>query len=172
MSKCAEGEAALFLAVEAEAFDATFSRSLLVAQLEQLPSAGTEERIAIARHLLAMFCDEQAWGRYRGKLRSALFHLQHSPEVDRRRKLGTLTPEWLVHAEAAELWPERWNLSAAGEARIREEEETAYCTEFVCERCGERKTQYTQLQTRSADEPATTFFYCLECGNRWRDDDK
>ena len=27
---------------------------------------------------------------------------------------------------------------------------------------------YIQLQTRSADEPMTTFVLCLECGNRWK----
>ena len=25
-----------------------------------------------------------------------------------------------------------------------------------------------QAQTRSADEPMTTFAYCNECGNRWK----
>ena len=24
------------------------------------------------------------------------------------------------------------------------------------------------MQTRSADEPMTTFVYCNECGNRWK----
>lgn len=27
---------------------------------------------------------------------------------------------------------------------------------------------YPQVQTRSADEPMTTFAYCNECGNRWK----
>ena len=39
---------------------------------------------------------------------------------------------------------------------------------FKCNKCGQRKTTYTQLQTRSADEPMTTFVLCLECGNRWK----
>lgn len=39
---------------------------------------------------------------------------------------------------------------------------------FKCAKCGKRKTTYTQLQTRSADEPMTTFVLCLECGNRWK----
>lgn len=39
---------------------------------------------------------------------------------------------------------------------------------FKCGKCGKRKTTYTQLQTRSADEPMTTFVLCLECGNRWK----
>lgn len=38
---------------------------------------------------------------------------------------------------------------------------------FKCSRCGERKCSYRQLQTRSGDEPMTTFVTC-ECGNKWR----
>lgn len=37
-----------------------------------------------------------------------------------------------------------------------------------CGRCKSYKTEYTQLQTRSSDEPMTTFVYCLNCGNRWK----
>ncbi|EDO32793.1 predicted protein [Nematostella vectensis] len=39
---------------------------------------------------------------------------------------------------------------------------------FKCGRCGKRETTYNQLQTRSADEPMTTFVYCMNCGNRWK----
>lgn len=38
---------------------------------------------------------------------------------------------------------------------------------FKCGKCGERKCSYRQLQTRSGDEPMTTFVTC-ECGHRWR----
>jgi len=31
-----------------------------------------------------------------------------------------------------------------------------------------KKTAYYQMQTRSADEPMTTFHSCLLCGNRWK----
>ena len=37
-----------------------------------------------------------------------------------------------------------------------------------CGKCGGKKTEYTQRQTRSADEPMTTFCTCLICGHRWR----
>jgi transcription elongation factor S-II len=37
-----------------------------------------------------------------------------------------------------------------------------------CGRCGQRKVSYTQAQTRSADEPMTTFCECTVCGNRWK----
>ena len=37
---------------------------------------------------------------------------------------------------------------------------------FSCGKCKSKECTYTQLQTRSADEPMTTFVYCMACGNR------
>ena len=45
---------------------------------------------------------------------------------------------------------------------------SAATDEFKCYRCKKRKCTYYQLQTRSADEPMTTFVTCLNCGNRWK----
>ncbi|RUS83339.1 hypothetical protein EGW08_008886 [Elysia chlorotica] len=39
---------------------------------------------------------------------------------------------------------------------------------FRCGKCRQNKCTYTQIQTRSADEPMTTFVYCMHCGNRWK----
>ena len=39
---------------------------------------------------------------------------------------------------------------------------------FTCGRCKSKKTTYTQAQTRSADEPMTTFVTCLDCNHRWK----
>jgi transcription elongation factor S-II len=37
-----------------------------------------------------------------------------------------------------------------------------------CGKCLEKKVAYSQAQTRSADEPMTTFCECTNCGNRWK----
>nr|ADD24357.1 Transcription elongation factor S-II [Lepeophtheirus salmonis] len=37
-----------------------------------------------------------------------------------------------------------------------------------CGKCLKRNCTYNQIQTRSADEPMTTFVLCNECGNRWK----
>ena len=40
--------------------------------------------------------------------------------------------------------------------------------QYQCGRCHKRLCTYYQLQTRSADEPMTTFVTCLNCGKRWK----
>lgn len=39
---------------------------------------------------------------------------------------------------------------------------------FKCKRCKSNSTDYYQLQTRSADEPMTTFVTCSSCSYRWK----
>ena len=39
---------------------------------------------------------------------------------------------------------------------------------FTCNRCKSKKTTYYQLQTRSADEPMTTYVSCLNCDKNWK----
>jgi len=39
---------------------------------------------------------------------------------------------------------------------------------FTCGKCKGVKTTYFQMQTRSSDEPMTTFVSCLTCNNRWK----
>uniref|UniRef100_A0A2A4JH80 DNA-directed RNA polymerase subunit n=1 Tax=Heliothis virescens TaxID=7102 RepID=A0A2A4JH80_HELVI len=44
-------------------------------------------------------------------------------------------------------------------------------TDAVCPKCGHGKAFFMQLQTRSADEPMTTFYRCCnhKCAHNWRD---
>ena len=44
----------------------------------------------------------------------------------------------------------------------------AITRQFRCGRCKQNKTIYMQMQTRSADEPMTTFVNCVNCGNAWK----
>mmetsp|Transcript_72619 Transcript_72619/g.151590 ORF Transcript_72619/g.151590 Transcript_72619/m.151590 type:complete len:337 (-) Transcript_72619:55-1065(-) len=39
---------------------------------------------------------------------------------------------------------------------------------FTCGKCKGVRTTYFQMQTRSSDEPMTTFVTCLTCNNRWK----
>ena len=51
---------------------------------------------------------------------------------------------------------------------ITKEDISAATDEFKCYKCKKRKCTYYEMQTRSADEPMTTFVTCLNCGNRWK----
>jgi DNA-directed RNA polymerase subunit M/transcription elongation factor TFIIS len=71
-----------------------------------------------------------------------------------------------------ELAPDRWGdlVRKAIEREIaRHSKTTTASITMYCSGC-KRKTQcaYYQLQTRSADEPMTTFVTCLECHKKWK----
>lgn len=71
-----------------------------------------------------------------------------------------------------EICPEKWKQLI--DAKIKRDKNmtsvnlSAATDEFKCYKCKKRKCTYYQLQTRSADEPMTTFVTCLVCGNRWK----
>ena len=63
-----------------------------------------------------------------------------------------------------QLHPTRW-IDIIKKRTTREELENNFSTTdiYVCWKCHERKTRVTQKQTRSADEPLTTFIQCMVC---------
>lgn len=67
---------------------------------------------------------------------------------------------------------EKWHILIENK-KIRDEkkyntEVEASTDNFKCRKCKSNKCTYYQLQTRSADEPMTTFVQCINCGNRWK----
>lgn len=71
-----------------------------------------------------------------------------------------------------EMRPDLWN-DLIEEKRIKDENKftpkiEASTDDFKCGKCKSTKCTYYQLQTRSADEPMTTFVTCLDCGNRFK----
>ncbi|KAI0396497.1 transcription elongation factor [Xylariaceae sp. FL0594] len=47
-------------------------------------------------------------------------------------------------------------------------EEKSISDSLECSGCKKKMVSYVQAQTRSADEPMTTFCHCLNCGKRWK----
>lgn len=88
-------------------------------------------------------------------------------------KNGTIPAKDLAGMDYTKLWPEKWQ--EMEEARIMKQIATletntdAGTDMFLCRKCKERKCVYTEVQTRSADEPMTTFICCLVCGNKWKE---
>ncbi|KAI5815506.1 transcription factor S-II, central domain-containing protein [Pyronema omphalodes] len=46
--------------------------------------------------------------------------------------------------------------------------EKSISDQLQCGKCGKKRVSYTQAQTRSADEPMTTFCTCENCGHMWK----
>ena len=73
-----------------------------------------------------------------------------------------------------DMHPDKWSaLIKAKQLRDKHKHETkveASTDNFTCpnSKCRSTKCTYYQLQTRSADEPMTTFVTCIDCGKRWK----
>lgn len=80
--------------------------------------------------------------------------------------------EEVVFMDYHKLFPEKWQEII--DDKIKREEilkktiQECYTDQFKCPRCKKRKANYVEVQTRSADEPMTTFITCLECGKKWK----
>lgn len=113
---------------------------------------------------------------YRNKLRSLILNLKNKNNLALRTNVlsGKISPDKLIHMTSAELAPDalkkemeelhQKNLFDAQGAV----EKRAVTDRFVCGKCKQREVSYYQMQTRSADEPLTTFCTCEKCGNRWK----
>uniref|UniRef100_H2ZJF7 Uncharacterized protein n=1 Tax=Ciona savignyi TaxID=51511 RepID=H2ZJF7_CIOSA len=114
--------------------------------------------------------------KYKNRIRSRFSNLKDTRNSLLRQNVlnGILKPEQIAKMTAEEM--------ASDEMKKRREEyeeqnikdhqmsvnEGTKTDMFVCGRCKGRACTYNQLQTRSADEPMTTFVFCTECGNRWK----
>lgn len=89
-----------------------------------------------------------------------------------RKLLETMTPEEFVATTEVDRHPERW-LERLRQVAERDKasysRKTTASAQMYCSAC-KKKTNcdYYQMQTRSADEPMTTFVTCLECDKRWK----
>jgi len=85
-------------------------------------------------------------------------------------KNNEILPQNLAFMSHQELFPEKWkDLIEKKIKRDNNTNETRMATdEFKCYKCKKSKCTYYQLQTRSADEPMTTFVSCMLCGNNWK----
>ncbi|KAI9701643.1 MAG: RNA polymerase II elongation factor [Bogoriella megaspora] len=113
---------------------------------------------------------------YKNKMRSLFQNLKNksNPQLRQRVMSGEITPNRFVvmtHDElkSAERKAEderiaKENLDKAMVAK----EERVYSETLECGRCKQKKVAYNQAQTRSADEPMTTFCECTNCGKKWK----
>jgi hypothetical protein len=78
-----------------------------------------------------------------------------------------IEPNNLCNMKPHELDPERYKYII--EKKLYENKKKSKGSSiFSCKKCKQSNCDVTQKQTRSADEPATTFVTCLECGFKFR----
>ena len=92
--------------------------------------------------------------------------------VMKKLKYGFWEPANLIAMTHEELYPEMWEDLIIKNKKKMDllylDNRQKGSTMFKCGRCKKNNCTYFQLQTRSADEPMTTFVTCLECNNRWK----
>ncbi|XP_077407578.1 transcription elongation factor A protein 2 isoform X2 [Vanacampus margaritifer] len=155
-------------------------RELLVAALQ---TADDYKTFGVDCSLLAAQIEEQIFEdfkstdvKYKARLRSRISNLkdQKNPDLRRNvlcgnistRRIASMTAEEMASAELKKI---RETLT---QESIREHQLSKVSGNetdmFVCKKCQGKDCTYTQVQTRSADEPMTTYVMCNDCGNRWK----
>jgi transcription elongation factor S-II len=113
---------------------------------------------------------------YRSKLRSLYQNLKNASnrELGPRVLSGEIEPSRFVTMSHEEL---KSSKRREEDEKLQKENmmkaqvpmaEKSISDALRCGKCGQKKVSYSQAQTRSADEPMTTFCECTVCGNRWK----
>ena len=108
---------------------------------------------------------------YLDKFKMLYFTLEKQDVLD-KIKNKTIKSSEFAYKTHQEIYPEKWE-SMMEDRRIRMENKyfpkiEASTDTFQCRKCKSNKCTYTQVQTRGADEPMSTFVTCLNCSQRWR----
>ena len=108
---------------------------------------------------------------YVDKFKMIYFNLKN-PELLQKILDKKIKTSDLAFKSHQELYPEKWD-KLIEEKKQRLENKyfpkiEASTDNFICRKCKSNKCTYYQLQTRSADEPMTTFVSCLVCHNTFK----
>jgi len=145
----------------------------------QLPEGCTEEgcqNIATSLEEAIFNQFKQTNQKYKNQIRSRVFNLKDKKNPGLRISLlcGIITSEKLSKMTSEEManddikkQREDFVKQGINESQLAQVEGTK--TDMLkCGKCKKNNCTYNQIQTRSADEPMTTFVLCNECGNRWK----
>lgn len=113
---------------------------------------------------------------YSDKLKTVLINLKNKTLL-KKIKLGVIKPHEIAFMTHQEMQPDKWSklieIKKKRDTNKYDPKIEAATDNFTCNKClankeVANKCTYYQLQTRSADEPMTTFVTCLNCGSRWK----
>ena len=114
---------------------------------------------------------------YLTKARSIYVNLNPKSNIKNKRLMKRLKdkefmPHELAYMSPENLYPEIWKDIIDRELMrtkaAYEPQAVAMTDRYTCGKCKKNRCSYYELQTRSADEPMTTFISCLNCGHRWK----
>lgn len=114
--------------------------------------------------------------KYKNRVRSRISNLKDMKNPNLRKTVlcGSITPERMATMSAEEMASDElremrknMNKEAVRDHQLATTGGTLTDL-FTCGKCKGKRCTYTQVQTRSADEPMTTFVFCNDCGNRWK----
>jgi DNA-directed RNA polymerase subunit M/transcription elongation factor TFIIS len=106
---------------------------------------------------------------YIDRVRSIYINLKN-PELLNMLNSNEITPQTLAFMTHQEMNHEHWRIRI--ERKITRDASKfttnvqASTDMFTCRKCKSKRSTFYELQTRSADEPATIFITCLDCGKQ------
>lgn len=135
--------------------------------------------IAIKEGIEVDWSNRVFWNMYRNKaislyenLKGMDSYVENKENWLEKLKTNQITIQQFVDMNAFDMCPSRWKATIE---KIIENEKKLYSKNDAasifmwCSSCKKKsKCDYYQMQTRSADEPMTTFVTCLECDKQWK----
>lgn len=109
---------------------------------------------------------------YIDRLRTVYTNLEKNAQLVDNIKSKKIRADKFAFMTHQEMKPDHWQ-EMIDAKKVRDDnkyapEIYANTDTFTCRKCKSNRCSYYQLQTRSADEPMTTFVTCIDCGNRWK----
>lgn len=127
---------------------------------------------AICRKVLRKWSNPYFVHIYLNRLRTVLYNIAQEGFVPEQVRTGKIHPHVFAHMThqemMMEIWDDRMKRNAKKNEHRYETNVSGATNTFTCRKCRMKECTYYQMQTRSADEPMTTFVTCLSCDNRWK----
>ena len=104
------------------------------------------------------------------KILANITYTPNSKDVKYKIKNELFKAEEVASMTHEQLYPELWSklkLKNMSQIALRSDQEIPDGM-FKCGKCKTYKTTYYQMQTRSADEPMTTYVTCTNCNFKWK----
>jgi transcription elongation factor S-II len=109
---------------------------------------------------------------YTDRLRSLFINLKNNSDLLVQLQSGEILPQNVAFMAHQELKPNHWKTlierKMKRDASKYADNIQASTDMYTCKKCRSKRCTYYEMQTRSADEPATIFVTCLDCGKHWR----